>query len=484
MTTRLSSILGLACLVVVSVFLLAIRISPTAENELVNLTTADEKLLIFTQVQDQHFLENSLPQIKEWAEQENIELLEMDIQQGVPATITATPAVVFVNQSGNAIYASRYAELGTIKNFVRTSRVRPQNQIPLCDEDVLSWEQGRGRIHAKIKQTVLSGTKSTHWEDDAWQAKINTALQQGMNNFAMTDGSCLARTDRAFYCDIHPYLAEDGQLYLSLELFSMFNCIRSVYQTGDTPLVGKMEECEALFVQAGQVFQAQIIQVIQQSEIGDAWTPLPEDTPVKSWEALGFSVTALDEAVTIFPDDFQLSTQWESPQAAIPGVPSLFFRFMEPLDRYAGEVPNFEGELSLHPNGSLRSGNFTAKLKSLTMGMAELDDKVKRKYIYTKRFPEASFEFNLPVGTSLEAGQVNRIPVEGTFRFMKQEQEMRLQAELTPQLDDNGQQELYVHAQFDLNITDDYGIKGPDGPEKASKTMVFDLNFFLVTVKK
>lgn len=471
--------MGLAGLLIVSTLLLAIRISPIIADEQVTLARADEKLLILPQAQDQHFLENSLPQIKDWAEQEKIELIEMDIQQGVPATITATPALVFVNQSGNAIYTSRYAELGTIKNFVRTSRIRPQNQIPLCDEEVLSWEQGRARIHAKIKQTPLSGTNDKRWKEDDFQAKINTALQLGMSNFATVDSSCLARTDRAFYCDIHPYLADDGQLYLSLELFSMFNCIRSVYKTGESPLTGKLEEYEALFTQAGKVFQEQIIQTIQNSEIGDAWTPLPKGIPVKDWEALGFSIPVVDQTVTVFPDDFQLSTQWGSPQAAIPGVPSLFFRFMEPLDRYAGEVPDFEGQLRLHPNGSLRSGNFTAKLKSLTMGMAELDDKVKRKYIYTKRFPEASFEFNLPEGSSLQAGQVNRIPVDGTFRFMKQEQAMRLQAELTPQLDDDGQQELYVHAQFDLNITDDYGIKGPDGPEKASKTMIFDLNFLL-----
>jgi len=63
--------------------------------------------------------------------------VEQDVRQGVPAEITATPTIVFQNTRGRAIYASRYTELNTIKNFVRTSRLRAQAPVPLCMDQVL-----------------------------------------------------------------------------------------------------------------------------------------------------------------------------------------------------------------------------------------------------------------------------------------------------------------------------------------------------------
>lgn len=440
----------------------------------------DEQLIIITQAGDGHFVNNCLPQLEAWAAAEGIKIHQLDPTNGIPKEITATPAIIFQNKQGRAIYASRYAEFGTIKNFVRTNRVRSQPQAVFCADNVLQWNNGRAKLNAPIKLTPLSREMSESQIFDDFAINAINAIASGMTNFKQQAEACLARTDRAYYCDVHPYLSADGVLFLSLEMYSMFNCIRPVFSTGDQPLRGDFADYEQLFKEAGQLFQAQIIANITTSESGDAWTPLSLATPVITWENLGLQIDETQVSTAVLPKDFELIKNWRYSEAAIPGVAPLFFRFMEPLDRYAGEVPEFTGTLNLSPDGSLQKGQFVADLRSLTMGMAELDDKVKRKYIYTKRFPQASFAFDLPSPDQpLLSGQTNRVPVAGVFTFMDKELPLLVQAELTPQIGESGDQQLLVHVQFDLNITDDFGVEGPDGPDPARKTMVFDLNFFM-----
>lgn len=474
--------LNFILLAFLAVLVLSLRISPETVSNQPSELNAGEKLIVFTQENDQHFRENCLPRLQEWAAMEGIELIERSAAEGVPAEITATPAIVFQNGNGRAIYASRYAEFGTIKNFVRTNRLRPQANQPFCAEDVLQYNNGRAALNAPVKLTKLHGSLPNEWSENTFRQSAMAAIAAGMTDFNSKGEACLARTDRAFYCDFHPYRAEDGQLYVSLELYSMFNCIRPVFTTAEAPIVGAFDDYETVFSAAAAMLQREILQQVEQSKIGDAWSPLAANIPVVDWETLGLSlpVTALD----LVPSrtDYTLAQTWSGTEPVVPGVPALFFRFIEPLDRYAGEVPDFNGELTLDEQGRLRSGVFTAKLKSLTMGMAELDDKVKKKYIYTRRFPEASFRFDLSdeQAIALQAGRLNRVPVDGTFTFMKQEKVMKVQAELQPEMLPTGEQQMMVHVQFDLNVTDDYGIAGPDGPDPARKTMVFDLNFIML----
>jgi hypothetical protein len=43
---------------------------------------------------------------------------------------------------------------------------------------------------------------------------------------------------------------------------------------------------------------------------------------------------------------------------------------------------------------------------------------------------------------------------------------------------------LLVSAQFQLMITDDFKIKGPDGPTPANQTMIFATNFLMDFIRK
>ncbi|MEN0002563.1 MAG: YceI family protein [Bacteroidota bacterium] len=457
----------------------AVTSGPQQKPQAIKLTPS-ETLVVFLQPQDEHFRTNTIPQLKKWCQQERIKLMVREASAGIPQSITATPAIIYANNQGRSTYASRYMEWNTIRNFIRTNRLRPRAEVAFCADQTLQMEEGRAKLNAPIKLTALQGNVPEDFSENQFRENALMAIAKGMESFQTQTTACLSKTDRSFYCDVHPYLDEAGMLFLSLEVYSMFNCIRPVYTTQLTPLKASLADQDALFYSVGQQFEETIRAAITGSEIGDRWSPLPQDTKEVRWESVGITTPAtLTQAEAISPN-FELAQAWNQPTSVVQGIPTLFFNFLPPLDRYAGEVPNFEGNLRLHPNGSIAEGQFVAQLSSMTMGMKELDDKVKKKYIFTKRFPDASFKFQLPeLGQPLQAGIVNRIPINGTFEFMQKEIPLLVQAEFTPQLDQEQQPELFVHVDFQINVTDDFGVKGPDGPEDASKNMAFDLNFIL-----
>ncbi|MEM6378174.1 MAG: hypothetical protein AAF705_08170, partial [Bacteroidota bacterium] len=57
--------------------------------------------------------------------------------------------------------------------------------------------------------------------------------------------------------------------------------------------------------------------------------------------------------------------------------------------------------------------------------------------------------------------------------------EVIMNAILVPGANDQGHPILIVQGDFRLNITDLFGIKGPDGPDPAKKTLVFNLSFLM-----
>ena len=114
------------------------------------------------------------------------------------------------------------------------------------------------------------------------------------------------------------------------------------------------------------------------------------------------------------------------------------------------------------------------------MGMESFDYNVLNKYIKAYKFPESSFAFQaseeLP---SLRFGETTSCTVQGSFKLMRKNQPVEVEAQLTPLIDANGIPFLQVNATFSLNVVDDFGIKGPDGPNPARKTMLFNLNFLM-----
>lgn len=441
-----------------------------------------EQLLLFLQKEDQYFATNVLPQLQEYAEKNEILLLVKEPGAGIPAEISSTPALIFFTARGRSLYAGRYAEFSTIENFIRTSRVAAQLPAENCRENILTSKQGRMQVIAPLKITELQGSVRPELDRTGFRQALEAGIAEGAIGFSRQARTCIKRTDRAFYLDVHPYVDKQQSLYLSYAVFSQFDCINPIATSGEQPISGSWADREQLFAALGRKFAAIVSVALNGSTIGDALTAIPETTAFAEWENYYQYPEIAKESARSWDAEAlgPLPTEWTFAGPIAPDFPVIQFQFQAPLDRYAGEVQDVSGTIALSEDGSLNSGAFTVETAGLTMGMPELDEKVHRKYIRISRFPEATFQFSdLKSDSSLEWGKISRLSIPGTFQLMRYRKPVLMSAELQPLLDENGQAILLVSAQFQLNITDDFGIAGPDGPAEAAKTMHFNLNFLM-----
>lgn len=441
-----------------------------------------EKLLVFLQEEDQYFTKQVLPRLQQYAKDQQIMLDVKGIDSGLPPELTSTPALVFVNTRGRAVYAGRYAAFSTIENFIRSSRVAPQLQADHCRENILSARRGRMQIVAPLKITELKGTKLPPVEIDAFEQALKAGIEQGAKGFSTQVKSCLERTDRAFYLDVHPYLDKNEQLYLSYAVFSQFDCITPIATSEDTPITGAWAARNDLYVLLGQQFETIVSGTLATDTRGDALTAIPSKTKDVLWDFFYQSseIGLVEEKAIDVTQLGPLPKRWRFAGPIAPDFPVIQFQFQAPLDRYAGEVTAVTGSLAQGADETTYSGQFTVQTGSLTMGMPGLDQKVHKKYIKIHRFPEAAFQFSeLKLNSPLQWGIVNRASIKGHFQLMRFKKPITIAAEFRPIPDEEGKPILLVSARFQLNITDDFGIAGPDGPKEAAKMMHFNLNFLM-----
>jgi polyisoprenoid-binding protein YceI len=444
--------------------------------------TGLQQCIIFTQPElDTFFTRVTLPKIKKLCEKKNIELIIKNTQEGTPEGITSTPCLVYQNALGRSIYAARYMEFSTIENFIRSSRVVPQQQISMEKRDVLIYTKGKMKIVIALKITDISSEKNNTINQELFKNDAKKYIDAAMQRFDNQELVSLLKTDRVFYLDIHPYLDAKQNLFLSYEIYSQFSCITPILSTLKTPMQGSFSEQEKLFSTLGKAMESEILQQLNNSKIGDAVNALDKNTPIKTWDQLAISLPKDDNftAKKDFPKT-ALPKNWTYMGAIDNDVPVLQFRFMEPLDRYVGEVKKLNGTLQLNENQALTSGNFEVETNSLTMGIDDFDAKIHKKYIHVKQFPKASFKFlNLQNQPALQWGKTTSSEAYGEFLMVGKKKNITVQTQLTPTLGNNNEVLLLVQCNFQVNITDDFGIAGPDGPDPAKKILNFNMNFYM-----
>ncbi|MEO0338874.1 MAG: YceI family protein [Bacteroidota bacterium] len=440
-----------------------------------------ERMLVFLQPDSDHyFRNNTLSQLEQFAEQENIEILINDIEEGLPSAITTTPAIVLQTAKGNAVYAGRYAELNTIKNFVRVARINPQPEAIFEKPTVWVKQDGRSQTAIALKITNIQGTKGDVQQKDLEQV-IKAGISNGLEGYNFQEVAGLQRSDRLFYLDLHPFVDKNGEVYLSQAIFSQFSCIDPIYEQFDQPWSSTQTGIQDLGKKIGAATAKFISTTLAQSAIGDAWTAVPTTVAVRSLEELGFPLPEdqSGNSKIDFPDS-PVPLSWKMTGPINEKTPIIQFNFLAPLDRYAGELRKATGSMSFQDSEQIQSGNFVVDVKSLTMGMESFDAKVLKSYVKAKRYPESSFDFKqIQLNGPLIWGQTTTAAVPGTFEMMGKERPVTMNAQLTPSLDAAGNAILIVQADFSLNITDLFGIKGPDGPSPAKKTLSFNLNFLM-----
>jgi polyisoprenoid-binding protein YceI len=446
-------------------------------------TETQAQLIVFCETENQYFIKETLPKIKKYCIEKKITLVERKNTEGVPSELSSLPALVFQNGKNRSIYAARYAEFSTIENFIRTSRAFPQQLALNCKKDVLAYQNGRMKIATTLKITPLGGTIPSNFNAADFEKNTQKTIDEAMQNFAFQTETCLQKTDRMYYLDIHPYLDKTGKLFLSYELYSQFSCTVPVFSKIKTPLEGTLENSKTLLALIGSTIEKEIFAQLKNSTIGDAYSAISSETPNKTWQELGFSLSENQDVSSVKSvfENKKLTQKWSFAGAIDAETPAMAFHFQEPLDRYAGEVKQIKGTLQLNDNQQLTQGAFEVNTVSLTMGIDDFDHKVHEKYIKVGRFPVATFSFKNQA-IALAFGKTSDANIVGDFTLMGKTIPMTMQAQLTPSMGSKGEMLLAVQTSFNLNIANVFGIKGPDGPDPANKTMQFFMNFFCSTI--
>lgn len=450
-----------------------------------------EELLIFVQPEAEGAIAEAwraehLPAIRDAAAQLEIPVRRLDVADGVPDEVRITPFLVYQSARGRAFFQGRYADAGKVKHFLRTSRAIPAPSDELTKTDVAVRQVGRSRVYAPIKITDPAGKLPADGAVADFKHRAQAAVRAAFEAFEVRDRAELGPSDRAFYMDFYPYVdpVGEGELFVSVALFSQFNCIEPVYKSSE-PFRGPYARLDEVFARAVRALEDEVQRQIGGSPIGDGFDPIPAETPIKSWAELGLELPKMAGSIDPGAAPLPLAEwprHWKI-AAAEHETPRLIFRFPSPLERYSGEVRELTGSLVLPDSGELRgaSGFIEAKTASVTMGEASLDKAVHQKMIHIADFPTSRFTVDrfLPETEPLTFGRPARLHAQGAFHLMGRDVPLDVQGDVEPILGSGGEPRLRVRAAFELRLSAPFGIAGPDGPEPARDTLKFFLDFHL-----
>ncbi|MGE3965529.1 MAG: YceI family protein [Planctomycetota bacterium] len=451
-----------------------------------------ETLVVFVQPQRsdlaRRFEANDLLEIELFAAYAGIPLRVISVTEGAPGEVALTPLIAFVNARGRAVYQGRYLDVDRLENFVRTFRRVPQSDQFLELPDAPVWRVGRMQVVVPIKITPLTGATSVAGSGDdvrfEFAQSARRAIEGAFSRFRRSEPARLGRSDRAFYMDFHPYRSPEGELFVTTELFSQFHCHTPVFSNRGDPLRGRWEERERVLASAARLLEEELVRQIANSDIGDAFDPVPADVPLKTWEEIGLPLPALARPVSgaATPDpDSTVGAVWRTVEAERNDDPRVLFRFAPPLDHYSGAAKGASGTLEFR-SPELRTGwcRFDVPVSSVTMGHPDLDQHIRGPTLLdAERFPRAWFEGTF-TNDPLQFGVQARATLDGQFVLRDTPVPLSATAFFELIVGEDGTTVLQVTGSFSLRLRATYGIDGPDGPEPSRDTMLFDFDFPLL----
>lgn len=433
----------------------------------------------------QDFIKNYWPQLEKMAAAQGIESKLVDVEAGAPDMFAFTPAIVFQNHLGRSLYVGRYHYVDKVKTFIRTVKRMPQVQAENMKEDVFVMQTGKGTVVNPVKITDLAGVQPKGFDPNTFRKQALAAIGAGMANFKYAATFAAARNNRLVYSAFYPYRSEDGKFFLSIELYSQFNCIEPIYKRFDPPFSGSWKGWQAVFSLAAKEVENQIAALLQSVDHGDGALPIPASVPLKSFDDLGLPLPLPEpgQKAAAQPTALEIPNNWVLDGPAESDLPMVGFAFPAPLDNYAGELTALTGFLNLGPalDMSKATGKFTVDMESLTMGDESLDHSVQGM-LKVVDFKQSDFTFSrfLRIANpQLAFGTETQFVVEGEFVFMGIKAPVQVTAQVQPVLDESGQLRLQVNAAFDIHLLETYHVKGPDGPAEARDKVIFTLNFLL-----
>ncbi len=434
------------------------------------------------------FLDKDLSALRQIAKELDVPLVTRGTRRGAPAEVSIAPLIVYQNHLGRSIYQGRYRTLDRVKTFVRSARYRPQPDAALSRESVPAWKAGRATIVAPLKIARVTGTPPADYNHDAFEREALQAIYRAFGRFRPAGQVELGRGDRQFYMDFYPWRSESGELYLSIRLFSQFHCHTPIYNHDDKPLVGPWEERERLFREAALALETAVVSSMNASPDGDAFVPVASTSAEVSWDEIGLALPPTPANAPEVRRDITLPRQWVATAAPEDAPPLIRFHFAAPVDNYAGEVRAVDGWLTLGDGLTLRGarGEFTADPATVTMGDPDLDKALQGgTYLNVAAHPTSTFRIGRIAadGGPIGWGELRNAEISGEFEMKGVKTPLSALASFEPVIVGNGEVRLRMDASFQIS-TQPFGLTGPDGPEPAVSTMLFEATYWFKAGEK
>jgi len=432
------------------------------------------------------FKADYLPEIFHIAREMGCEWDVRDIADGAPAEVTATPAIVFQNHLGRSFYYGRYTTLDRVHSFIRTSSIAPQAQRNTMREDMPVIRLGRAQIALRIKIAPVSGTPPAGYDPTEFQRDAASWVIDALQRAKLREKIQLQRTDRTYYLDFNPWRAEDGTLFLSVELYSQYHCKKPVYRKTDPPWTGPWEHRAELFQQAARELEKQVIASLADTESGDGLNPVPSTVRQRDWDAMGLALPPPPEQNSQVVAIGELTREWTLVHPSEQSESMLVFQFPAPLDGYAGEVRSLKGEWRLADGFFLEgaSGWIEADPRSVSMGEPDLDDALQSStFLHTDKVGSSRFELREASGDGqpLVPGITTKAELRGVFTLKGVSIPLTLTASFSPVHDKHGNSQLIMSGEFTIPLAP-FDLDGPDPSQEASKRLDFSFRFSFASV--
>ncbi len=434
------------------------------------------------------FEREHLPAIRRLARSAGLSVTVVDAGRGVPAPVTTTPSLIYQDHRGRSSYQGRYTTLDRMETFLRTAQLASQEREPLRRENVPVWTRGRAQVAAPIKVAPVTGQVPEHHDPAGFASSAREAVLAGLRHFHLQDVVDLQRSDRSYYMDFNPWLSPDGTLHLSVELYSQFHCKKPVFTHGGKPFVGPWVRREALFAEAARALEDAIIRHMAAAGSGDAFDPVASRIPVVSFEALGLALPPAPPGPPAPEAGVPRTRHWITDARKSGARATLVFHFPSPLSGYSGEVRRVRGKLDLASPRSLKgaSASFEVDVTSVTMGEPDLDDALQGgTFLGSQQFPQSTFITKSITADRqrLQHGQSSMATMDGIFTLKSVSIPLTVRASFEPAVSEDGAPRLNMKGTFRIPIGA-FAIEGPDGPEPARSTLVFQFQFMLEPVSE
>jgi len=336
-----------------------------------------------------------------------------------------------------------------------------------------------------LKVSRVTGTLPKGYHHSAFLSDALKSIANGFKHFKIEKKVKLRRADRGFYMDFYPWLSKDDTLYLTMAVYSQFHCKEPIFEKKTEPLIGPWKDRKNLFEQAARLMEEAVAKQIRIPTSGDAFDPVKKNVEVKTWKNMGFTLPpAPIKSKKIPAGDLKIPLNWTVEIPSPDEPPIIQFRFLSPLDNYAGEVKEAKGNFSIPPSLVLDGTTGSVKVntrKSITMGDPILDEAIRGSaLLYAREFPDSTFLLNKVSsdGQPISYGRLTPVRVSGTFTLKGKKVPLSVVAEFEPVIGEDGKPRLLVRTSFQIDLRT-FSIEGADGPAPAKYLVLLDINLKL-----